>query len=186
MKRAALCALLMLLFWNGSEARGQGRQQLRLRLTTVTPTVCFGSTLKVRAELLNESGESVAIDANTIWYQIHFNYFRGGRIQPNPDGTATGRNTGGSKTMVGDPGPDYEGAYLVLRPGGSYRAERAIKLTDDFFNNPGGYGMTVTYGQFQDKSVEGVRVLKGAVVSNPIKFKVGNCGNPKGSSRKSS
>jgi hypothetical protein len=181
-----MCVLLALLFWSGSKAHGQDSRQLRLKLTNAIPTICFGSTLKVRAELINASDEKVAVDVKTIWYQTYFAYSRSGPIRTNPDGTATGHNTGGSKTLVGDAGPNYEGEYLVLRPGGSYKSDRAIKLSDDFFNHPGDYDMKVTYGQFQDKSVEGSPVLKGTVESNLLQFKVINCVNGKRHSRRPS
>jgi hypothetical protein len=179
MKLIIICVLLSLFVWNGSNANNQAAPPLRLKLTTTTPALCFGASLKVEAELVNESKEKVAIDVKTIWHQVSFKLFRSGPSRTNPDGGGSGRNTGGSKTIVGDTGPNYEGEYLILSPGESYKASRTIKLDDEFFNSPGTYSMKVSYGQFLDKSLEGITVWKGSVESNILNFKVTSCKNKK-------
>lgn len=179
MKRIIMCALLSLLFWNGSNANDHAAPPLRLKLTITIPTPCFGASLKVQSELVNESKERVAIDTKTIWHQVSFNFFRSGLSRTNPDGSGSGRNTGGSKTIVGDAGPNYEGEYFVLSPGQSYKATRIIKLDDEFFSSPGVYSMKVSYGQFLDMSFEGITVWKGSVESNDLNFKVKSCKSKK-------
>lgn len=148
---------------------------LKLKLITTTPAVCFGGALKLKAELVNESNERVAIDVNTVWYEVSFRFFREGPSQTNPDGSGSGRNKGGSLTQVGDPGPNYEGKYLVLGPGESYKATNTLKLDDQFFKSPGDYRMKVAYGQFLDKTSDDLSVWRGTVESNELNFKINGC-----------
>ncbi len=187
MKRIAMGVLLSLLFCNGSNANREPALALRLELTTTTSALCFLGPLKVQATLVNKSNEKVAVDVKSIWYQISFNFFRGGLSQTNRDGSGSGRNSGGSLTKVGNSGPNYEGAYLILNPGESYTENRTIRLDDKLFRNPGDYKMKVTYGQFLDKSFENITVWKGSIGSNDLRVKVADCRKtkPKSSGRPS-
>lgn len=174
MKRIGLCVLLMA-FCNSSHASQRAASPLKLNLTTRTANVCVGESLKVEAELVNASDEQIVIDVKTIWYRLAFNFFRAGSSRTNPDGSGSGTNTGGSLTRVGDAGPHYEGEYLVLSPGESYKASRNIELDDEFFKSPGSYHLKVTYGQFLDAVFQEEIVWKGTVESEELNFKIVSC-----------
>jgi hypothetical protein len=182
MKRMAMGVVLCLLFSSAPNVSNRAATQtqkdvppLRLKLATVRGGLCQGAALKVQAEIVNESNERAVIDVSAIWYRISFNYFRRGPSRTNPDGSGSGENKGGSLTKVGDPGPGYEGKNLVLGPGESYKATNTLKLGDQFFNSPGDYRMKVAYGQFLDKSFEGLSVWRGTVESNELNFKIAAC-----------
>ncbi len=175
MKQIVMLILLAWVFSNSSNADNQAAPPLRLKLTTATPVRCPGASLQVRAGLINESNGTIAIDVKYFWRRVSFNFFRSESSQTNPDGSGTGSNTGGYLTKVGDGGPDYEGEYIVLGPGESYKASRTIKLDDEFFNSLASYTMKVSYGQFLDRSFEGVAVWKGSVESNSLNFKLVRC-----------
>ena len=173
--RIAISALLSLVISSGAYGHKQAAPPLTLKLSTQTATACFGRSLKVQAELVNESDEKVGVDVKTIWYQLSLNFFSVGPSRNNPDGSGSGRTSGGSLTKVRDGGPNYEGEYLILSPGESYKASRTIKLDDEFFNNVGSYRLKVTYGQFLDASFEGQPVWKGTVESKGLNLKMLNC-----------
>jgi hypothetical protein len=179
MKQIAMYVLLSFFFWSSSNAEGQVAPPLKLKLTTKTAAPCSGAPFKIEAELVNESKEKVAVDVKTIWHQISFTLFRRGSSHANSDGGGSGRNAGGSKTIVSDAGPNYQGGYLILSPGEVYKATRIIKLDDGFFSSPGAYNMKVSYGQFMDKSFEGIILWKDSIESNILNFKMANCKNKK-------
>ena len=182
MKRMVICLVLFFSLLSVPHASNQAAAQnltdlpvLKLKLITTTPVVCFGGTTRLKARLINESNDKVAIDINTIWYEISFRFFRESSSQTKPDRSGSGRNKGGSLTQVGDPGPNYEGKYLVLDTGQSYTATNALKLDDQFFKEPGVYKIKVTYGQFLKNAVEGTSVWKGTAESNELALRIIAC-----------
>lgn len=169
-----LCILLLGLF-NSSHASEQAVSPLKLNITVRTANVCLGGPVKVEAEIVNASDKEVVIDVKTIWYKLAFSFFRAGISRTNADGSGSGTNTGGSLTIVGDGGPQYEGEYLVLRPHVTYRASRNIALDDEFFKNPGNYRLKITYGQFLNAVFQEHPVWKGTVESAELNLKIITC-----------
>jgi hypothetical protein len=182
MKLTTLITLLSLLTWNGSNGSNPSSPQVekapppfRLKLTIQSTKVCLGEPIKVQVELINVSDKEEVVDVKNVWYRMSFSYFRNGQDRINPDGSGSGTDTIGSLTRVGDPGPNYKGQYITLHPGQSHKEARSIKLGEDFFKQSGAYTVTVAYGQFQDDSLEGIKVWRGTVESDALKFKVVTC-----------
>jgi hypothetical protein len=172
MKQILLIALFLFFGQAGTKAEGPVLSQttnstspLSLALTTSTARLCAGTPLLVQADLTNDSKDKIVIDLKGLWYQISFRAFR----------SSGNRSSARSRTSLGDGGPRYEGNYLVLDPGESYKASQTFKLDDEFFNDAGSFEISVTYGQFLSTAFGGVPVWRGSVNSDEMGFKIVRC-----------
>jgi hypothetical protein len=138
-----------------------------LKLKIENPARCRVSNLRVQAEIINESNEKAVIDVKSLWHRLSFTKIR-----------KTAKDRSFSSLMkVGDNGLSHDGDYLVLNPGESHKENHIIKLDDDFFKDQGLYEVEVSYGQFLEKSFEGIKVWIGSVKSNTKTFKIRDCNN---------
>lgn len=109
----------------------------------------------VKAKLQNTSNDNVVIDKNALYYGLAFGVKYG------------------SFLSQGEAGTGYEGNYLILAPGQTYSEYQTVKLpSNDFFNRDTEYKVTRIYGQFQDKSFQGLKVWHGSVESNELTFRL--------------
>lgn len=140
-------------------------QKLIIVLTTGKPTQCFGSKLLIEAEIKNKGDEAIAIDPGLLFYKISF-------AVKGSEGVAGS----GFKTIIGNPGPNYENKFIVLPPGESYKRPLTLPLKDNFFTSPSDYTVAVTYGQFgETASFNETKVFKGTVQSNEVAFTLVKC-----------
>lgn len=156
-------------------AQADKKPVLRYKLTSRIKSVCYGGQLDVRSELKNISGQDVVIDEKGIWYRSSYSYSRKRPVERNVDGSASFPFDGGVQSTIGDPGPDYQGVYTILKPGQSYKSSRSVKVDSEFFNKPGEFKMKFAYGQFQDATLVDQAVWRGTVESNELKFRVRDC-----------
>jgi hypothetical protein len=138
---------------------------LVMKLTITDIDICARSSLTAEVEIVNISKEEWAIDPQLMFYQTVFDKFISKR----------GKFSIGSKTKIGDPGPDYESKFLVLKPGQSYKRDIKVSLADGFFQDISRYTMKVTYGQFRESMANEVKVFRGTVTSNDVSFNIVNC-----------
>ena len=120
---------------------------------SVVKTLKPKQSFLVKAQLTNISNENLIIDKNSLHYALEF-----------------GRENG-SFSSRGEAGTGYQGNYLILAPNQTYTENQTIKLTqDEFFKRDGKYTMERVYGQFMEKTYQGLKVWRGWVRSNALNF----------------
>lgn len=121
---------------------------LELRLTTVTPSLCIDSPLKLELEVVNVSFEDVLLDTSKVWGQFSYSH-----VASSDYGD---RNGGGG---IGYPRPREQN--IVLQPGMTYRSTHEFSLAFNFFQSPGNYTLMT---------------LINSIFSNEVKFELYDCG----------
>lgn len=170
--RAGMLALLILSGGVRTTFCQQENVTVPLRYQILSPAkpICAGSGLSVHAILTNVSHEDIAIDRWSLTYQVLFV-----PIENTPIATNRLQLEPPHVSSTGDTGMDYEGKFIVLKPGKSYRKKLRFSLSQDIFRRPGTFRLNVNYGQFSRDSYKGVRAYRDSVAANEVTFQIRSC-----------
>lgn len=135
-----------------TETQGTNRN-LEIKLRTLTPTACIGSSLKLEIEMTNTGPDVVTIDKVDVWSSFSFSYYL-----PDPEGAGMGGNWNSGCSHC-------RGNYIVIEPGATYWEAHEISLSSfEFFKKADKYTLTTGID---------------SVSSNEVIFELYDCGNTK-------
>lgn len=146
---------------------------LNSRVETKIPAdPCAKRVLEVNFKITNVSNQDIVIDRNSDRYSHSLMYIDfalgsgGGEYSTSRSGSSGG---GG-----------YAASYLKLKPKKSYSIKRIVEDTELFkIDRDVKFFAGVTYEQPLESSFEGMKVWKGTVRSNSMKFKFKPCQDKK-------